>query len=356
MRSKDLVVILSVVSAAALPLTGCEQDQPPRFPHQKHMASANCGAPGQPPCASCRSCHGGLAVAEQRALPTVNQCVACHQGSGAMRFATQQKRAVRFQAKRSIVYPHGRHQALSAIGDRCDQCHGGLADDGEHGAVYPTKPVCLECHQEDLNRGDCLMCHQDRTFATQVPKTFLRHDLSFLRRHGEAATRQATVCNQCHSQAACAECHDQGQSLSIAARKPDAIDRGVIHRGDYLTRHPIEARLEPGRCVTCHTTSSCEGCHLQRGVSAAYQDRQGRSSANPHDLGWLGPDTSSAQFHGRAAKRDIASCAACHDQGPSSNCIRCHRPGGVGGTPHPDGWSSSRSPRDPMCIYCHTGR
>jgi hypothetical protein len=356
MRSKNLIVILSVLVAAVLPLVGCEPDQPPRFPHQKHMASTNCGAPGQPPCASCRSCHGGLAVAEQRALPTENQCVACHQTGGAMMFAAQAKRAVRFKAKRSITYPHGIHQSLPAIGERCDRCHGGLADDGRHGGVYPTKPVCLECHQEDLDGGNCLMCHQDRTFAAQVPKTFMRHDLAFLRRHGEAATRQGKVCNQCHSQADCADCHDQGQSLSVAKRKPDAIDRGVIHRGDYLTRHPMEARLEPGRCVTCHTTSSCEGCHLQRGVSAAYRDQQGRSSAMPHGVGWLGPDTSSAQFHGRAAQRDITSCASCHDQGPASNCIRCHRPGGVGGTPHPDGWSSSRSPRDPMCAYCHGAR
>jgi len=353
MRLPATLLLLALVAGVAWPLAGCEPERPPRFPHGKHMTSTRCGADGKPPCASCRSCHGGLAVAESNALPTVNQCVACHQAGGAMMFATQQKRAVRFRSGRTIRYPHGIHFALDDLGYQCDKCHGGLNQDGAHGEVYPEKPVCLDCHQADLDRGDCLLCHEDRSFASQVPKTFLRHDLSFLRRHGEAATRQAVVCAQCHSQASCAECHDQGQPLGVATRRPDAIDRGVIHRGDFLARHAVEARLEPTRCVTCHTTSSCEGCHLERGVSAAYQDRLGRSSANPHDIGWLGPDTASSRFHGRAARRDIGSCAACHDQGPATNCIRCHRPGRVGGNPHPDGWDSSRSPADPMCRYCH---
>ncbi len=356
MRRAAMILLLAVTGAVALALAGCQPDPPPRFPHGKHMGSTNCGQPGQLACTSCRSCHGGLAVAEQRAMPTANQCVACHQSAGAMMFATQQKRAQRFRKERTIRYPHGRHYALNELGHQCDKCHGGLNQDGAHGGVYPAKPVCLECHQEDLDRGDCLKCHQDRSFAKEVPKTFLRHDLSFLRRHGEAATRQSAVCAQCHSQTDCADCHDQGQPLGTAARRPDAVDRGVIHRGDFLSRHGMEARLEPTRCVTCHTTSSCEGCHLERGVSAGYEDRQGRSSANPHELGWLGPDTTSSRFHGRAARRDIGACAGCHDQGPATNCIRCHRPGGVGGKPHPDGWDSSRSPHDPMCRYCHQSR
>jgi hypothetical protein len=58
-----------------------------------------------------------------------------------------------------------------------------------------------------------------------------------------------------------------------------------------------------------------------------------------------------------AARRDISSCAACHDQGPSSNCITCHRVGGTGGNPHPIGWMQHHDQqeihRNTMCLYCH---
>ena len=40
-----------------------------------------------------------------------------------------------------------------------------------------------------------------------------------------------------------------------------------------------------------------------------------------------------------------------------SICIDCHKVGGVGGDPHPAGWTN-RHPRDeinrnPMCLTCH---
>jgi hypothetical protein len=62
---------------------------------------------------------------------------------------------------------------------------------------------------------------------------------------------------------------------------------------------------------------------------------------------------SGEERHGRAARRDILTCAACHDQGPASNCIHCHAVGGPGGNPHPDGWSSGRDVQDGMCAFCH---
>jgi hypothetical protein len=136
--------------------------------------------------------------------------------------------------------------------------------------------------------------------------------------------------------------------LTVENRFPDAIDRSFVHRGDFVTRHPIEARSTPTRCLSCHTTSSCDSCHVERGVSAA---RTGATS--PHPPGWIGPDTLSNDFHGRSARREITTCAACHDHGPATNCIRCHKVGGYGGKPHPEGWNSSRSSSEAMCRYCH---
>jgi hypothetical protein len=64
---------------------------------------------------------------------------------------------------------------------------------------------------------------------------------------------------------------------------------------------------------------------------------------------------STSNEHGRAARRDIASCAACHDQGAASNCVRCHKVGAFGGSPHPPGWRSSQPTTAESCAICHRG-
>jgi len=68
----------------------------------------------------------------------------------------------------------------------------------------------------------------------------------------------------------------------------------------------------------------------------------------------MGSNSAAPEFHGRAARRDIVACAGCHDQGPATNCIGCHRVGAYGGNPHPRGWMSAGTDRQQgMCRYCH---
>jgi hypothetical protein len=138
------------------------------------------------------------------------------------------------------------------------------------------------------------------------------------------------------------------QGVSVERRRPESVERRFQHRGDFLTRHAIEAQSQPARCASCHEPATCDACHVERGVSA---NRVG--AASPHPLGWIGNDPTVRSQHGREARRDILLCASCHEQGPSTNCIRCHRVGGYGGNPHPGGWRSSRSTSEEMCRYCH---
>jgi hypothetical protein len=138
--------------------------------------------------------------------------------------------------------------------------------------------------------------------------------------------------------------------ISAAEMALDEPERPLIHRGDFVVRHAIEARSSPGECTSCHAPSFCDSCHLERGISG---NRAG--ALNPHPIGWIGPDVDGPDFHGRAARRDILPCAGCHEAGPATNCIRCHKVGGPGGNPHPNGWTSLRSPNSQMCNYCHGG-
>ena len=66
----------------------------------------------------------------------------------------------------------------------------------------------------------------------------------------------------------------------------------------------------------------------------------------------VGP-TPADNAHVREARRDPTACASCHDGAGQSLCVGCHQVGGVGGSPHPPGWSS-RVPLSAMpCRLCH---
>jgi hypothetical protein len=76
----------------------------------------------------------------------------------------------------------------------------------------------------------------------------------------------------------------------------------------------------------------------------------GGGAASPHPTGWVGVDRNE---HGRAARRDPASCAACHGGAGEALCVSCHRVGGVGGNPHPPGFRDARALSDLPCRTCH---
>ena len=352
-RDRARLLGLGLALAVAATLAACAEPAPPAFPHQAHLTSTKCGKPGLMPCTTCVSCHGGLRTSDAKAIEPPSDCARCHTPASAGVRAEVARLESTPLSKQPIAFEHASHLPLPEIRGQCVPCHRGAPQDGAEGALYPPMTECLDCHrhQEQFAAGNCVLCHPRADLRGRVPRTALRHDLQFIRDHREQATRQAKACAQCHAQAECTACHDDTQTLPIEQRRPNAIDREQVHRGDYLSRHTIEARSTPASCLRCHSSASCNGCHVERGVSAA---RVG--STSPHPIGWTGTSKGSAASHGRVARRDLVSCAGCHDQGPATNCIRCHRVGGYGGNPHPNGWRSARSADDAMCQYCHAQR
>jgi len=342
-----IVAALLVLSGLAPLLGGCEQQTEPAFPHNAHLETQKCGEPGLPECPSCLTCHEGILAAEKKATEPTSKCAKCHTTPSA-KVTEVAARVHPIGAKRGIVFSHRKHMGLPEIGDACVFCHSGVPQDGAEGGMFPTKPTCLRCHEDPFEKGDCKMCHLGTNLARRVPQTFLRHDEGFIRNHADAATRAPKVCSQCHAQSECTNCHDASQTIPIEARRPDAVERNFVHRGDFLGRHTIEARSNPARCLRCHEISTCDSCHVERGVSA---NRIG--SANPHPVGWVGPNHSGPNFHGQVARRDVVECASCHERGPATNCIRCHKVGGSGGKPHPGGFDPSRERTSSPCRYCH---
>ena len=335
------LLAMTLISAAIL--AACERRLEPRFPHTLHMTASVDAGPGKPAYLACSSCHPGVRDANAPVYPDAAFCARCHADGRAL---------PRQAAVRQIRFEHDSHLRMPEMHGQCVACHVGVTEGSEKRA-FPTMPACLACHQRDYDESRCTLCHYSRARLRDLPpQTFMRHDYGWIRRHGPSATPHAAkICTQCHEQSFCTDCHDTRQPMPVEVRRPEAIESGAIHRGDFLTRHAIEASSQPATCSRCHTPPTCDNCHVARGVSAA-----AKGSTNPHPRGWISGDRSSPDFHGRAARHDILRCAACHDQGPATNCILCHKVGGVGGNPHPGGYSSGRSQgTDTPCRYCHGG-
>lgn len=323
------------------------ESAPTRFPHQVHLARIACGVPGKPACLSCVSCHDIATHDSGQRMPRATVCERCHRD-------THQVQAVLTIApvrpSGEIAIDHDKHLAMPEIRGQCVPCHAGVVD--QKRPSLPPMSQCFSCHEHEQQwaQSQCTPCHEPEALRRTMPVTFLKHDTGFLRHHGSvmAERQQAQLCQSCHTQAQCQACHDVTQDLTVEARRPEKIESGQVHRGDFMARHAIEARSEPSRCLSCHTVQGCDACHVARGVSANLAN-----PLNPHPPEWVGSNTSSSNFHGTVARRDIVACAACHEAGPATNCIRCHKVGGYGGNPHPRGWKSARGVDAEMCRYCH---
>lgn len=343
---RGLAVLVAVLLAAA-----CARGLLTGFNHRAHLAEMACGGEGQPQCLSCTSCHQGrVGEHDTFAPPGAQSCTSCHKdGEEKWRHAVRPAISTVPQGKK-IVFAHDPHLQQKELKGQCVKCHAGAV--GVHGGppLFPPMATCLSCHrhQEQFEAGNCTGCHRPGDLRALKPVSFLSHDGAWMKRHGDMAKAEGKMCATCHAQTACDACHEASRPVRAALVDPLALERRYPHRFDFLSRHALESRSQPGTCFTCHARTECDACHASRGVSGGV-----RGAQNPHPPGWASGLASNT--HGAAARRDIGSCAACHDQGAASNCVQCHKVGGMGGTPHQRGFRSSESMSAPACAPCHGG-
>ncbi|MBK7583986.1 MAG: hypothetical protein IPI67_27790 [Myxococcales bacterium] len=338
---------LAVLCVIAV-IVACADQAPPRFPHAVHLAGMKCGGRGMPECLSCNVCHQ-VAKGRDHAFPDKQLCDRCHKpNDSAVTRVQRPPRNVPPPVAYTIAFDHKKHLAMKEVKGQCIPCHAGAPE--PDAPLFPPMARCFECHEHKAqwDRAECSPCHVQKDLGRLLPQSYVKHDAAFQRGHGLAARQQRKLCQQCHTEQHCNDCHDVSQGLSIEKRRPEAIDKNLVHRGDFISRHAIEAKSQPARCARCHTPSTCDSCHLERGVSGG-----ALNGRNPHPPGWVSGAQGEPSGHGRNARRDILACAGCHDQGPATNCIRCHKVGAYGGNPHPKGWKSARSDSAAMCRYCH---
>ncbi len=338
-----LLALLAALGACASVL-GIKSPAPEPFPHTKHVDKG----------INCRVCHGGVQTSTNADgalhIPGQATCLRCHKkphnpndcsnchGLGEVRDAVAVDVAnLKFDHKGHVAREHG----------QCVRCHRGILDNSDH--VRPTMAVCLSCHehQDEFANRNCDRCHKDLHGQRLAPASHVVHAGDWLREHGDRAASERDLCSTCHAERFCAGCH--GVTVPALPEKQAFDDplRIGVHRAGFLSRHPLEAKNQPGMCTTCHTPDSCQSCHTKNGVSP----ESGASS--PHPPGWLGL-RGEPNEHGRAAWRDPAECASCHSGAGEKMCVGCHKVGGVGGNPHKPGWTSNKRPLfDEPCRQCH---
>lgn len=350
--------VLAALGLAAAALGGaCSARPATPFAHKLHLAGLECGQPGKPDCLTCDSCHRRDADAGAFTdfnRPTETLCASCHQQQGGgYRLASSVRSPLSPRpAALDIRFDHDRHLAHEKIRGQCVKCHPGVVGASSDKALFPNMDSCLGCHEhrDEFAQNVCATCHRPADLRGLRPVSFLAHDNGWIRRHAVHARGGEQACATCHAQTRCDACHDATHTLRAELRSPEAIDRDLVHRFDFISRHATEASSQPALCAACHQRQDCDGCHVRRGVSGGRVDAR-----NPHPLRWAAGADPTNNLHGRDARRDLAACAACHDQGPATNCVRCHKVGGIGGTPHPPGWRSTQQPGSGACATCHGG-
>jgi hypothetical protein len=320
------------------------------FPHSTHVDA-------DVPCSACHDMAGATkldpAVRHVKVPANASKqkpCSDCHD--------TNPKAIPARTREYRLTFSHAQH--LKYVKD-CKSCHQKLTEPGDASAPAPPMASCTACHnhQKAFAEARCTPCHTD--LKNLRPETAFRHEGNWLGMHGQLTKPTAESCAQCHDQTYCVSCHSPATvATRVEVIFPERVDRAFIHRGDYVGRHTVEAQANPASCRRCHGSAFCDACHSANGFSGSNVATGTAVRPLSHTPGiWSGPPGSTNQ-HANEARRDISSCAGCHDQkGPNQTCVQCHavRATGTSINPHPkrflDTHNAADRSRNDMCRVCH---
>lgn len=338
------LVLLAVGCAKILGLEQEPNDGP--FEHRAHVLEG----------INCLECHAGIEDAGQDGplhLPSTADCVTCHRDPHDPNPCSNchgraRTRSAALTAKEHMRFSHAQH-AEEGAGD-CIRCHVNVTIDDDY--VRTKHPTCFGCHAHkgQWDTRDCDGCHVEVQAELGMPESHVIHDGDFLREHGLQAAAQADLCTSCHTQRECAECHGVTVAAIPSRLAFDEPLRPSMHRANFIAVHDMQAAADPGACVVCHSPLFCVDCHERVGIAGF-----DAPSGNPHPPGWSGPPGTS-NTHGPAARLDPLNCATCHGGAGEMLCVGCHRVGGPGGNPHPPNFESRLDiVNDLPCRLCHLG-
>lgn len=121
-------------------------------------------------------------------------------------------------------------------------------------------------HPEALGekRVLCSECHEDQARGSLKQLAAFSHTNTFVKEHRFYAMNSSRLCAVCHAASFCNDCHVTKGEIKPSQKIGNRPDRELIHRGDFMTRHRIEGKLDPASCFRCHGRGNnelCRSCH-----------------------------------------------------------------------------------------------
>ena len=295
---------------------------------------------------ACEDCHTAVKTSKASSdtlIPNHENCKTCHeeQVSSNCTFChlTHDNIVPIPRPERELVFSHELHVAKQSL--KCETCHSGMDT-----AVFagkdnmPAMELCMSCHTQQKISANCETCHRD--FVTLVPEGHLASDF---RKDHKKLTRlgmREVSCKTCHSENFCQDCHSGTELRGFASTKdlmadpsprsstkdnPRQLRLQQVHSLNYRLTHGIDAKSKAFDCASCHEQQTfCVTCHEAGGNITEKKFKP--VSHNVAGFTTIGRGSGGGR-HAQLARRDIESCAACHDvQGNDPTCTLCHTENG----------------------------
>jgi len=130
-------------------------------------------------------------------------------------------------------------------------------------AQMKSIPGLPASHPETLAVGQqvsCSECHEDQQKGTMKAFDAFSHSPSFVKNHRFYAASDDRLCSTCHKVSFCSDCHTNQVEMKPSLKYGNRPDRDMPHRGNFMTLHKIEGKLDPASCYRCHGRSNNERC------------------------------------------------------------------------------------------------
>lgn len=124
-------------------------------------------------------------------------------------------------------------------------------------------PGLPSSHPESLAVGQqvsCGECHEDQQKGTMKSFNAFSHTPSFVKNHRFYASSDDRLCSTCHKSSFCNDCHTNQVEMKPSIKYGNRPDREMPHRGNFMTMHKIEGKLDPASCYRCHGRANNERC------------------------------------------------------------------------------------------------
>ncbi len=264
-----------------------------KFSHAAHASTA------------CQTCHGDLAkdgvgLATRDHLPSMAQCLGCHDGVRAADACTTCHLATPGGRVRTDL-PDGHLTPTGGVT--------GAAHDAnfrfDHDQIARSEPrACASCHEERF----CADCH----LGVIKPMDF--HAGDYVTWHAVEARRGVPECSTCHRpQTFCVGCHERS---GIGVRAESGFFRagnsGRFHPPGWADAggpdsHAREAQKNLPQCASCHREDFCRECHTA--------EPSARMRISPHGPAWRGSARCEA-----LARKNQRLCLRCHIVAAAMTC------------------------------------